>query len=47
MASAPNERVKERPGVNILDGPRGATAPGLKYLVLVGNISVSHGIGWR
>ena len=47
MDSAPDGRVGESPGVNIRDGLGGATAPGSKSLVSVGNISGSRGISYR
>ena len=47
MASTPNEYVGERTGVNILNFPRGGTAPGLKALVSVGNISGIRSVGQK
>ena len=47
MASASDEHIGGRPGVNISDGPEGSTMTGLKVLVSVDNISGSRGVGWR
>ena len=47
MTSAYDERVGGRLGVNILDGPGGASTPGSKSLVLVDNILGSRGIRWK
>ena len=47
MASAPNEHIRERLGLHILDGLGGATAPGLIALVLVDSIPGSRSVGWR
>ena len=41
-----DERVRGPSGANILDCPRGVTAPSLKALVLVDDISGSHSGGW-
>ena len=47
MASASDERFRGRPGVNISDGPKGATTPVSKALAPVENISGIRGVGWR
>ena len=43
---ASNEHLRGPPVANIFDGPGGVTAPGLKSLVSVEEISVSCSRGW-
>ena len=43
---ASNEHLRGPPVANIFDGPGGVTAPGLKSIALVGDISGSCGGGW-
>ena len=47
MEGASDEHVGGPPGANISDGRGGVTAPGLKALVLVDNISGICGSGWE